>query len=401
MLRRLFMLAAVVTVVGIVPAAQTAAAPNARANFHAKRACGISTSHSFAQCMSWVMTDAAGRPLSGPTVSGYGPAQFHSGYNLPTTASGNHTIAIVDAYSNPNVKADLDTYNAYWGLPPFPKCNKRQGITTSCLDIRNQIGKKKPLPPGNTGWGLEIALDVQVAHAICQNCKIVLYEANSNSFANLEAAVNTAASKHPDAISNSYGADGYDCSEPGYNHPNIAVTVSSGDSGYGISCPANLETVVSVGGTTLNLDGGGNYLSETVWSGTGSGCSTVRPAQSWQLSASNWAAIGCGTKRGATDVSADADPVTGAAVYDSYGYGGWLRVGGTSLSSPLIAGVYALAGNASSYAYPAKSVYDSPGSLHDVTTGSNGVCAPILRCNAGVGYDLPTGIGTPNGLGGF
>ena len=140
---------------------------------------------------------------------------------------------------------------------------------------------------GDTGWGLEIALDVQVAHAICQNCRINLFEANSNSFANLQTAVNTAAAKGADAISNSYGAFGSDCgTNSAYNHPKIAVTVSAGDSGYGIACPANQNTVVAVGGTNLQLNNDGSYKSESVWNGTGSGCSTVISAQSWQTSAS-------------------------------------------------------------------------------------------------------------------
>jgi subtilase family serine protease len=400
MLQRFLIAVGMLTLLGVaVPVTQAAAA--ASPQIHSKSVCGISRSSAYAQCFAQVRTDANGRALVSPDVSGYGPAQFHSGYNLPTTVSGNHKIAIVDAYANPNVLANLNTYNAQFGLPNFPKCSKTQ--KTSCLAVRNQSGKKSPLPAGNTGWGLEIALDVQVAHAICQNCRINLYEANSNSFANLAVAVNTAATQGADVISNSYGAYLNDCStQPAYNHPKIAVTVSAGDSGYGVACPANQNTVVAVGGTTLNLDQNNNYVSETVWNGTGSGCSTAISAQSWQTSASNWAAIGCGTKRGMNDVSADADPATGAAVYDTYGYGGWLVVGGTSLSSPLIAGVYALAANVSSWNYPAQSVYQSPGSLHDVTTGSNGSCPGFpLRCGAGANYDLPTGIGTPNGLGGF
>jgi len=392
-------LVAVVAIIAAIPAAQATARPaHATGGVHAKRVCPISTSPGYAQCFAWVQTDAAGRVRTFPNVAGYGPSQFHSGYNLPTTPVSAQTIAIVDAYSNPNVFRNLKRYDNKMGLPLFPKCSTPS--QTNCIAILNQNGLPSPLPAGNTGWGLEIALDVQVAHAICQTCRINLYEANSNSFLNLETAVNTAASQGANAISNSYGAFGYDCTEPGYNHPNIAVTVSSGDSGYGIACPAVENTVVSIGGTTLTLSNG-NYVSESVWSGTGSGCSAVSSAQAWQTTATNWAAIGCGTKRGMNDVSADADPATGAAVYDTYGYGGWLVVGGTSLSAPLIAGVYALASNASSYSYPAQSAYLSPGSLHDVTTGSNGTCSPTLRCHGGVGYDLPTGIGTPNGLGGF
>ena len=407
MFRRLLTAFGVVAVVGAASMTQTGAfaspaTPHA-SHVYSKRVCGISRSATYAECFARVVTDARGRVIASPTVSGYGPTQFHTGYNLPTTVSGAHTIAIVDAYANPNVLANLNTYNAQFGLPNFPKCAKKKGITTSCLDVRNQFGQKSPLPAGNTGWGLEIALDVQVAHAICQNCKIALYEANSNSFADLATAVNTAANRKADAISNSYGSYLFDCgTQSAYNHQKIAVTVSAGDSGFGVACPANQNTVVSVGGTNLQLNGDNTYKSETVWNGTGSGCSGVISAQSWQTSASNWAAIGCGTKRGMTDVSADADPNTGAAVYDTYGYGGWLVVGGTSLSSPLIAGVYALAGNVTTWNYPAQSVYLAPGSLHDVTSGSNGSCpSHPLQCSAGSGYDLPTGIGTPNGLGAF
>jgi subtilase family serine protease len=388
----------VIALLGGTPAVHAGAAPHA---VHFTSVCGISTSSAYAQCFALVQTDGEGHPLVRPGVSGYGPSEFHSAYDVPNTATGHHTIAIVDAFSNPNVFADLQKYNAAFGLPSFPRCTKI--VKAGCIAILNQNGKQTPLPSRNVAWGLEIALDVQVAHAMCQNCRINLYEANSGSFANLRTAVNTAARREPDAISNSYGTFGFDCSAmTAYNHQKTAVTASAGDNGFGIACPANQNTVVSVGGTTLNLNGSGGYLSESVWNGTGSGCSTVTGGRSWQTSATNWAAIGCGTGRGLTDVSADADPATGAAVYDTFGYGGWLVVGGTSLSSPLIAGVYALAGNVTTWNYPAQSVYLSPGSLHDVTTGGNGSCpAHPLQCHAGVGYDLPSGIGTPNGLGGF
>ena len=396
MTRRLILLAAILGVIGALPIAGASATPRV----HSRRVCPLSRSATRAECFAWVRTDAGGRPLvRAPEVSGYGPSEFHSAYNLPTTSPTNQTIAIVDAYRNPNIYSDLNAYNAQFGLPAFPKCSSP--TQTSCIIALNQNGKRTPLPAGNTGWGLEQALDVQVAHAICQNCRILLFETKSNSFSSLAAGVNSAARLGANVISNSYGAFGYDCLQSGYNHPNVAITVSSGDSGFGISCPAIENTVVSVGGTTLTLDGSGNYVSESVWNGAGSGCSHVSSAQSWQTSASNWSAINCGTKRGSNDVSADADPATGAAVYDTYGYGGWLQVGGTSLSAPLIAAVYALAANSSTWAYPAQSVYNSPGSLRDVTTGSNGSCSFTLQCNAGVGFDLPTGIGTPNGLGGF
>ncbi len=400
MLRKVVVALSVVGVLGAVSVAQAGAAPGP---VHSKRVCkdAIAGSGRVA-CMARVVTDARGRPMVvNPNVSGYGPSQFHSGYNLPLTVAGKHTIAIVDAFSQPNILSDLNVYNAQFGLPATDECTTAK--QTSCLAILNQDGQTSPLPPGNAGWGVEISLDVEVAHAICQNCRINLYEANDNSFPSLKTAVNTAAAtKRVVAISNSYGGHGACGPQAAYNHPNIAITVSSGDSGFGVQCPASLSTVIAVGGTTLHLDGSGGYASESVWAGTGSGCSKRTTAQPWQRHASNWAAIGCRSKRGITDVSADANPATGAAVYDTYGFGGWGQVGGTSLSAPLIAGVYALANNAGNWSYPAQSAYDSPGSLHDVTTGANGSCPTHpLQCTAGVGYDLPTGIGTPNGLGGF
>lgn len=361
-------------------------------------------------CFARLRTDGSGKVVSSaavPPPGSLGPDQFHTGYNLPTTPArgASQTIAIVDAFANPSVVSDLAAFNAQYGLPSFPNCTS--STQTACLAVLNQDGNPSPLPVEDVGWGLEIDLDVQMAHEICQTCRINLYEANDNFFNSLETAVNTAAAQGANAISNSYGSFGSDCNESGYDHPNIAVTVSSGDSGFGVACPAVLNTVISVGGTTLQLNPDNTYKSESVWSGAGSGCSRRTAAQAWQPHTANWTAIACGTFRGMNDVSADADPNTGAAVYDSrYPGGPWFEVGGTSVSSPLIAAVYALAANASQFAYPAIRPYKAqimgkPG-LHDVTTGSNGSCATHpLQCQAGTGYDLPTGVGTPNGLGAF
>jgi subtilase family serine protease len=348
-----------------------------------------------------VRTDTARSASVAPSLpSGYGPTQFHTAYALPTTAPSAQTIAIVDAYNDPKVFADLKAYTMAFGLPAFPKCNTNH--KTACFKVLNQNGKATPLPAGNVSWGLEISLDVQVAHAICQNCKILLVEASSDSLVDIEAAVNTAVKKGAKVVSNSYGDYGNDCAEPGYDRPGVAMVVSSGDTGYKVSCPAVLSTVVSVGGTHLTLNGSGGYGSETVWNGSGSGCSQFSQARSWQTSLGVWSSTGCGTGRAMNDVAADADPATGAAVYDSYGYGGWVVVGGTSLSAPLIAGAYALAGHPSAHTYAAQSLYTAPsGSFRDVTSGSNGSCSPALKCTAAAGYDLPTGVGTPNGLGGF
>ena len=388
-------------VIALAAMAGSAAAPGAAAapSSHSRAVCGPAAVH-FARCMSLVVTDDQGTPIVAPLPSGYGPDQFHGAYNLPSSSPGNQTIAIVDAYDDPTAKADLDVFNSTFGLPSFPTCGG--GVTTSCFQKVNQNGLPTPLPRKNAGWALEISLDVQVAHEICQNCKILLVEANSNSFADLAAAVNTAAAQGANAISNSYsGSDQGPLSA--YNHSGIAITASSGDNGYGVGSPASFNTVIAVGGTTLTVTGNNGYGGETVWSGAGSGCSSLNSAQSWQTSLSNWSATGCGTKRGVADVAADADPGTGAAVYDTTRYqgrSGWFVVGGTSLSSPLIAAVYALAGNASSATYPASIPYAHTSSLHDVTSGSNGNCSTIM-CKGAAGYDGPTGVGTPNGTGGF
>jgi subtilase family serine protease len=389
-------LASVAVAFAIVPSAPAGAA-NAHASSRAVCPAPVDGS---ARCHALVVTDARGNPAatSGPT--GFGPAQFHGAYALPTVGPAGQTVAIVDAYDDPTAKADLDAFDAAFGLPVFPNCSG--SVTTACFQKVNQNGAATPLPRKNAGWALEISLDVQVAHGICQNCKILLVEAKSASFANLGTAVNSAAQLGATAISNSYGGSD-STAMSAYNHPGIAITASSGDGGYGVESPASFNTVVAVGGTTLSLGAGNTYGGEAVWSGAGSGCSSLNTARSWQPAASGWAQTACGTKRGVADVAADADPASGAAVYDSTAYQGqkgWFQVGGTSLSSPLIAAVFALAGNAGSVNYAASLPYAHTGSLHDVTSGSNGNCSTTM-CKGAAGYDGPTGVGTPNGIGGF
>jgi subtilase family serine protease len=382
----------------LLPAAAIAAPPE----MPQRPVCPGPAAVDYARCHAHVVTDAHGAPNAASTPKGYGPAQFHGAYQLPASASTAQTIAIVDAYDDPKIESDLASYSATFGLPACTTAN-------GCFRKVNQSGNAGPYPQGNSGWALEIALDVEVAHAVCPNCKILLVEASSASLANLAAAVNTAASLGATEISNSYGGSEFssEVSDSAYNHPGIAVTVASGDNGYGsFGYPAASPYVVAVGGTTLSLGSGNAWAGETVWSGAGSGCSSYLSAQSWQTVDKNWALTGCGAKRGVADVAADANPSTGAAVYDSVKYqgrSGWFQVGGTSLSSPLIAAVYALAGGATT-AYPAAGLYshqlDSPATLHDVTSGSNGACSTII-CKGAAGYDGPTGVGTPNGIGAF
>ena len=197
-------------------------------------------------------------------------------------------------------------------------------------------------------------------------------------------AVNTAAAtERVAAISNSYGGVGSDCgTKAAYNHPNIAITVSAGDSGFGVACPAAQNTVVAVGGTTLHLNGSGGYLSESVVERHRLRLLEEHPRAVVADAATNWAAIGCGTKRGITTCPPTPTRPREPPSTTRYGFGGWLQVGGTSLSSPLIAGVYALAGNAARGPTRPRASTTVPGSLHDVTTGSNGSCGAPHRCNA-------------------
>ncbi len=341
-----------------------------------------------AGCGAQVVSSAAGAPAvsSTPPASAYGPKQFHTAYSLPTTAGTPETIGIVDAYDDPTIQSDLDAYDSYYGLPA---CNPGNG----CFEKVDQTGGTT-YPAGNS-WHLEIALDVETAHEICQDCKIILVEATSNAYTDLGAAVNEAVKLGANVVSNSYGGgefSGETSYDSYYKHPGVAITASTGDSGYGVEFPAASPYVTAVGGTTLNLNPDWSYKSESVWSGTGSGCSAYEPKPAWQTD------TGC-PRRTVADVSADADPNTGAAVYDSVGTTGgvaWYQVGGTSLAAPLIGAVYALAG-ATNVTY-GSTPYSHVALLHDVASGTNGRCGSgtAYLCTGVTGFDGPTGLGTPN-----
>ena len=347
----------------------------------------------FARCHSLVRVDAAGAPLATATPSGYGPADLQSAYGLAAAAASNgatQTIAIVDAYNDPNAEADMNTYRSTYGIAA---CTSASG----CFRKVNQSGGTN-YPKNDGGRAQEISLDLDMASAICPKCKILLVEASSSSFANLSAAVDEAAKLGATVISNSYGGSEYaseTTDQSHYNHPGIAITVSSGDNGYGVQFPAASQYVIAVGGTNLTRSGTARGWTESVWSGAGSGCSAYIAKSSWQKDA------GC-ARRTVADVSAVADPNTGVAVYDSFAYrgsSGWLVFGGTSVASPIIASVYALAGNASTVSSGA-SLYAAGASLFDVISGSNGTCGNYL-CTGAAGFDGPTGNGTPNGVSAF
>jgi hypothetical protein len=345
------------------------------------------------------------------TPSGYGPSDLQSAYDLPSSTAGSGaTVAVVDAYNDPDIASDLATYRAQYGLPA---CTEASG----CFQVVNQEGQASPLPAdaGSTGWDSEESLDVEMVSAACPLCKIILVEANDPDITglNLEQGVDAAVALGAEYVSNSYGgseeADQVAEEDPYYDHPGVVVTASAGDDGYGVSYPAASQYVTSVGGTTLTQDSSvSRGWTETVWGngaegvkgdGTGSGCSAYDPQPSWQAGIVS----GC-ANRAVADVSADANPDTGVAVYDSYTGGGWQVFGGTSVASPLIAATYALAGLPATGTYPASYLYAhyeaDPSVFNDVTSGTNGDCGTVL-CNAGPGWDGPTGLGTPDGTAGF
>lgn len=381
---------------------QPASTHNVAPQSSAHSAIGHGTSHAVcgsaasgeARCHAKVRDDVGSFGTAGPT--GYNPADLQSAYALPSaTAGAGQTVAIVDAYDDPNAEKDLGVYRSQFGLPACTTAN-------GCFRKVNQNGGTTP-PAKNASWSQEISLDLDMVSAVCPNCHILLVEASSASYVNLGTAVNTAASLGAQAISNSYGgtdSSGDSSYDSYYNHPGHAITVSSGDNGYGVEFPASSQYVTAVGGTHLTKATNARGWTESVWSGAGSGCSTWETQPTWQTTNTN--IIGLCTKRAVADVSAVADPNTGVSVYDSYAYlgqSGWLVFGGTSVASPVIASVYALAGNSAVVTYGSYPYLNS-GSLNDVTSGSNGSCGNLL-CNGAAGWDGPTGLGTPNGTGAF
>jgi subtilase family serine protease len=338
-----------------------------------------------------VRTSESGRIVSYAAVQGLGPADLASAYALDTSIDPVSTIAIVDAYTYPNVESDLAQYRSQYGLPPCTTAN-------GCLQIVNQNGQASPLPataPRGDDWTVETALDLDMASAACPKCTLLLVEADDDVGEGLFIAQNAAANLGAAVISNSWGGPeggGYPTAdeETALNHPGVSIFVAAGDDGYndggqGADYPGTSGHVVGVGGTTLAQSASPRGWAESAWNLGGSGCSATiaKPAFQTDPSCAN---------RASSDVAAVGDPNTGLAVYNA-GAGGWIVVGGTSASAPLVAGIYALTGHgADGAAYS----YANPGSYFDVSTGTNGSCTSAL-CRAGVGWDGPTGIGTPNG----
>jgi len=416
---------------------------------------------------------------------GLGPQDLNSAYfpGEPPDApvAEPQTIALVDAYNDLDAEADLKVYDEEFSLP---ECTTGDG----CFEQVNQKGEAGDPPfPGSLpereqeeavcesaaaepsvreaacteveeadGWGLETSLDIEVAHAVCQNCRILLVESDSSQDASLEAAEDAAVKDGAGEVSDSWGGEEPLTGSEAFNHPGVVIAVAAGDDGYlnwdtsageeaepegpkagEVNYPASSPDVVAVGGTSLTLSAPADTWSgESVWRRGGGGCSLRFAAQEWQRDVPDWSSVGCEGRRAVADISADAAPGTGVAVYDSVPYvrrgrglknasvPGWTTVGGTSLSSPIIASMFALAGGSHGVAYPAQTLYSHLGSpsLHDITEGANGKCdgdyssgctgsmdplsqtdcgEGVLICNAATGYDGPSGVGTPNGIAAF
>ena len=385
----------------LVPAALTSADLHAAANRQASEAAG------------------GARPavsVKNPYPGYLTPQRLHAAYALPTetAASALQTVAVVDAFDDPTAEADLDVYDKEFGLPACTTAN-------GCFRKINQSGNASPLPKKQGEWAGEISIDVQMARAICQSCRILLVETKSEEFSDLGTGVNAAVNAGATEISNSYGGP----EEPGftslnasyYNHPGVVVTASSGDCGYlnkacpedevAADFPSSSPDVISIGGTSLTESK--EVWSSKVWKEGGSGCSDVFAVAAWQSAAANFSATGCGSSRSSADVAAIGDPNTGVDVYDSTPEGngnptGWGVWGGTSVASPIVAAEYGLAGGAQNVAYPASTLYPhlgDAGALYDVVSGKNGSCAGATSCQAAVGFDGPTGVGSPLGLAAF
>jgi hypothetical protein len=342
------------------------------------------------KCKSFVRTDEHNRIKPFATVSGLGPTDLTAAYHLNAAKTSTATIAIVDAFNYPNAASDLASYRSQFGLPA---CT----VASGCLTIDNSQGAGNA--PAGDDWTVEAALDLDLASAACPTCKLVLIEAKDDQGLGLFTAQNQAAARAGVvAISNSWGgpSDGSDVSEDStyFTHTQAVNTfVASGDDGNTGSTPDYPSTsshVIGVGGTHLvKATGTTRGWTETVWSGAGSSCSKLIAKPAYQSVVPTAAC----TKRAASDVSSVADPNTGLAVFNAAN-GGWIVVGGTSAASPFVAGVFARYGLAAPH--DASLVYANPSWWFDITSGSNGTCTSAL-CKAGVGWDGPTGLGTPNG----
>jgi subtilase family serine protease len=319
------------------------------------------------QCLALIQSPSG----ISPAAAGWAPADFQAHYKLPSGTKGSgQIVAVVDAYDNPNVANDLATYRTEFGLG------------AAKFFKYNQEGQQGNYPSGSTGWGIEIDLDVEMASATCPLCTIELIEANSADSSDLEAAEAQAVKLGAHIVSNSWICFGsISCvKKSSFDKPGVEYLAASGDDGLGVGAPAAFADVAAIGGTVLSKNG--SQYGEVVWSGSGGGCATGIKKPKWQHDK-----ICSG--RALSDASAVA---VGVAEFDSYGYGGWLTSGGTSVSAPLLAGVFGLAGNAA-HQKGGRTFWESKHDkdLYDVCAGS---------CLFST-YSYGGGWGSPDGIGGF
>ncbi|KTD00484.1 S53 family peptidase [Fluoribacter gormanii] len=319
------------------------------------------------------------------------------GFNSVNSQGKGQVIAIVDAFDDPKIEADLGVFSKHFGLPACTTAN-------GCFKKIYASGKK---PKTDAGWAGEIALDVEWVHAVAPAAKIILVEAADDSIDNLFKAVQVAVKNGATVVSMSWGGDEFP-EETSYdalfNNPKVTFVASSGDSGQGTLYPASSPFVMAVGGTTLLIDNYGNYQGEEAWSGSGGGVSSVEP---WPENQKKLPIPKSNNKRGVPDVAYNADPETGFSVYNSVPSSdgvGWAVVGGTSAGAPQWAGIVAITNSLYSKVYGThfiSAIYaaanPSTGKYHynfnDITTGTNGTCG--YYCTAHNGYDYVTGLGTP------
>jgi kumamolisin len=328
---------------------------------------------------------------------GMTPAQLRSFYNMPSTGGANK-IVIVDAFDYPTALNDFNVFSAQFGLPQETSTNPLAS-TNTVFQVVYANGSK---PRGNCGWDQEAALDIEWAHAMAPSAKIVLVEAATNSFANLFIAVDVASGiAGAREVSMSWG--GSEFSSEGsddFHFPSgngIVYFASSGDTGGTTIYPSASPFVVAAGGTRVNTNTAGSFVSETGWSGSGGGPSKYEPRPSYQ----NNISLIVGAVRGIPDVSSDSDPNTGVSVYDStrcQGLSGWLVFGGTSVASPCLAGMTNLSGHFYlDSTTELTHIYSLLGSasFRDIVSGSAG------SFSCAVGWDFVTGVGSPQGTSGL
>jgi F0F1-type ATP synthase membrane subunit c/vacuolar-type H+-ATPase subunit K len=395
--------------------------------------CATPSNPGHASCFATVRADSLIRAAFPDDVNGLTPNDLSTLYKYPApaaqgSAGKGQTVEVVVVGDYAAAESDLAVYRSHFGLPPCTTANgcltKISTSTTGQISVLSGGSSSisayaasisaYAATPSSTGWAGEVDTDTQMISATCPQCKIVISEAATDSISDLSQAVITgintagvtivsASFGTPESISDlvmNTAADNYQGTKvvAAYdNYRGVKVVAAAGDYGYGVYFPASQNSVIAVGGTTLSASG--STVNESVWSGTGSGCSMFFPRESWQKVPTT----GC-SMRSVVDIAAVADPNTGVAIYDSTlagTSGGWATFGGTSVSAPIITGIISLSGDTQGSVGAQKLYAAASSNFLKITSGSNGTCAALFLCTAQGGYSGPTGLGIPQGLGGF